>query len=105
VNIREPPVWFVEERNNPAMILSDFPCTECGERHQLSKPEVECHTMIPLRQCPNMRAYVFHWRHGEPETLRGRSPADALNRAGYGRGAVAALDYYEEAARSVLGGQ
>ena len=42
-----------------------------------------------------MNTYVFHWRDGTNEVLAGDSAADALNRAGYGRGAVAALDYYE----------
>lgn len=39
--------------------------------------------------------YIFHWRNDKDETLQGATPADALNRAGYGRGALAALDYYE----------
>lgn len=42
-----------------------------------------------------MNTYIFHWRDGKDETLTGETAADALNRAGYGRGAVAALDYYE----------
>lgn len=42
-----------------------------------------------------MKSFVFHWLHGKAETLRGDDPADALNRAGYGPGALAALDYYE----------
>jgi hypothetical protein len=44
-----------------------------------------------------MNTYIFHWRDGKDETLIGDTAADALNRAGYGRGAVAALDYYEQA--------
>lgn len=39
--------------------------------------------------------YTFHWHGGRDEKLTGTSAADALNRAGYGRGALAALDYYE----------
>ncbi|WP_096867205.1 hypothetical protein [Mycolicibacterium houstonense] len=43
------------------------------------------------------KTWRFHWRDGKTEELEGTSPADALNSAGYGRGAIAALDYYEEA--------
>lgn len=42
-----------------------------------------------------MSLYKFHWRDGVSEELYGDSAADALRRAGYGRGALAALDYYE----------
>lgn len=41
------------------------------------------------------RSFVFYWLGGKSETLPGDDLADALNRAGYGRGALAALDYYE----------
>ncbi|BEL38392.1 hypothetical protein [Mycobacteroides abscessus] len=43
-----------------------------------------------------MSLYEFHWRNGVSEELYGDSAADALVRAGYGSGALAALDYYEE---------
>jgi hypothetical protein len=39
--------------------------------------------------------YRFHWRDGTTNDGIGRDAADALNRLGFGRGAVAALDYYE----------
>lgn len=42
-----------------------------------------------------MNTYLFHWHGGKDETLTGETAADALNRAGYGRGALVALDYYE----------
>lgn len=43
-----------------------------------------------------MRTWVFHWRDGHVEALIGDTAAHALDRAGYGRGALPALDYYEE---------
>ena len=44
-----------------------------------------------------MNTYTFFWRGSpKPEILRGNDPAHALNRAGYGQGAVAALDFYAE---------
>lgn len=43
-----------------------------------------------------MAEYIFHWLDGKDETLAGNTAADALNSAGYGRGALRALDFYEE---------
>jgi len=40
--------------------------------------------------------YRFHWRGGPPSEGQGDSPADAMNKLGYGQGAVAALDYWEK---------
>ena len=44
-----------------------------------------------------MKTFILHWRTGEPETIQGNDIADAMNRRGYGQGALAALDYWEEA--------
>lgn len=41
------------------------------------------------------RVYIFHFQSGKTETLIGSSAADALSRAGHGRGALAIVDYYE----------
>jgi hypothetical protein len=38
--------------------------------------------------------YTLYWRDGKHESVRGRDIADAMNRAGYGGGAVAALDFF-----------
>ena len=38
--------------------------------------------------------YTLYWRDGKLERVRGRDIADAMNRAGYGGGAVAALDFF-----------
>jgi len=43
-----------------------------------------------------MTKYRLHWLSGKPEDVEGDSPANAMNRAGYGAGALPALDYYEE---------
>lgn len=43
------------------------------------------------------RTYSFHWRDGKVSTGEGATPEDAFSALGYGAGAVAALDYYEEA--------
>ena len=39
--------------------------------------------------------YRFHWLSGNVDEGEGKTPADALNRLGFGAGAVSALDYYE----------
>jgi hypothetical protein len=42
-----------------------------------------------------MKTFIFHWKDGKSEELMGDDVANALNRAGYGGGALGALDYYE----------
>ena len=39
--------------------------------------------------------YTFFWKDGKKETLVGANPAAAMNQAGYGHGALAAMDFYE----------
>lgn len=43
-----------------------------------------------------MRKFVLHWADGQVETVIGSSIANAFTLAGYGGGAISALDYYEE---------
>lgn len=40
------------------------------------------------------KQFTFFWRTGERQVLFGRDPAEALNNAGYGGGALRALDFY-----------
>lgn len=39
--------------------------------------------------------YTFYWLTGDKDILSGYDPADALNNAGYGAGALRALDFYK----------
>jgi hypothetical protein len=39
-------------------------------------------------------AYTFYWRTGKREVLEGNTPETALNNAGFGQGAVRALDFW-----------
>lgn len=39
--------------------------------------------------------FKLFWLDGKTEIVVGNSIADAFNKAGYGSGAIAALDYYE----------
>jgi hypothetical protein len=43
-----------------------------------------------------MKKFLLHWLDGKTEEASGVSIADAFRRAGYGGGAIRALDYYEE---------
>jgi hypothetical protein len=43
-----------------------------------------------------MKKFRLIWRTGNPEEVEGYDIADAFRRAGYGGGAIRALDYYEE---------
>lgn len=43
-----------------------------------------------------MRKFRLHWLSGKNEDVEGYDIADAFRRAGYGGGAINALDYYEE---------
>jgi hypothetical protein len=47
-----------------------------------------CNSMIKT-----MNKWTVYWRTGQREVLDGNTQADALNGAGYGRGAVAAIDF------------
>lgn len=42
----------------------------------------------------------LYWLSGETEIVRGTTIADAMNKAGYGGGAVTALDFYKEGEQS-----
>lgn len=45
---------------------------------------------------PKEKLFRFHWRGGGTNEGMGQTPEDAFSRLGFGGGAVAALDYYEE---------
>jgi len=43
-----------------------------------------------------MKTFTLFWLDGKSEIVTGDSPADAMNKAGYGNGALRALDFYSE---------
>ena len=49
--------------------------------------------MRPKRR-KNMNTYTLYWRTGKRETVQGADPAQAMTLAGYGGGAMRALDFY-----------
>ena len=50
-----------------------------------------------------MKSFKLHWLDGKIETIKGLNISDAMTKAGYGNGAIRALDYYEEV-NQILGG-
>ena len=42
------------------------------------------------------KKFRLHWLDGKTEVIEGYDTVDAFNRAGIGRGALPALNYYEE---------
>lgn len=42
------------------------------------------------------KIYIFHWLDGTVNKGKGYSVSDAFMKLGYGRGAISALDYFEE---------
>jgi len=45
----------------------------------------------------NVKKYNLHWYSGRIETITGNTIDEVFRNAGYGGGALSALDYYEEA--------
>ena len=43
-----------------------------------------------------MKTFILHWLGGKKEEVKGLDIADAFRKAGYGGGAIRALDWYEE---------
>jgi len=43
-----------------------------------------------------MKSFILYWLDGKKEQAEGNTIADAFTRAGYGAGAIRALDYFEE---------
>ena len=44
------------------------------------------------------KTFKLHWLHGDTEIIKGNTIAEAFMLAGYGGGAIRALDWYEECA-------
>ena len=43
-----------------------------------------------------MKKFKLYWLDGKVELIYGNTISDAFNKAGYGAGALRALDYHEE---------
>jgi hypothetical protein len=42
------------------------------------------------------KTFTLYWRHGDKSEVKGETIIQAMNNAGYGAGAVRALDFYAE---------
>lgn len=49
------------------------------------------------------KTFKLHWLHGDTEVIKGNTIAEAFMLAGYGGGAIRALDWYEECAAEHYG--
>lgn len=47
-----------------------------------------------------VKRFTFFWMDGNRDVFDGNSPEDALNKAGYGVGAIRGLDFYAEGERN-----
>lgn len=47
-----------------------------------------------IKECD--RTFIIHWRDGTKSEIVGRTIERAFTKAGYGHGAIKAIDYYEE---------
>lgn len=43
-----------------------------------------------------MKKFILHWMDGAKTEVEGRTISEAFTHAGFGAGAIRALDYYEE---------
>ncbi|QRE00149.1 hypothetical protein [Burkholderia phage BCSR5] len=43
-----------------------------------------------------MKKFILYWLDGKLEHIEGNTIAQAMGAAGYGAGAIAALDFYDE---------
>lgn len=50
-----------------------------------------------------MKTFILHWVDGKEEEVHGNTIAEAFANAGYGHGAIQALDWYEEKKESEYG--
>lgn len=46
--------------------------------------------------------FILHWLDGKVEEVEGNSISDAFTRAGYGAGAIRALDWYDIVAKKEI---
>ena len=51
--------------------------------------------MATIDEVP-VKTFILHWLGGSNETVKGYTISDAFMKAGYGGGAIRALDWYEE---------
>ena len=42
-----------------------------------------------------MKSFILHWRDGSINEIEGKNIAEAITLAGFGRGCLPALDYWE----------
>lgn len=67
-----------------------------AERRAYNEARAALEAAISAALPPPNKRFRLHWRGGKTEEVIGPEIASAMNNAGYGGGAVRALDWYEE---------
>lgn len=89
---------WIDDLENSGLLFG----TRCGYTSMLRKAYIdgEIKTFDDVlkfneQHDDHLNAYKLYWLDGKTEIVRGLSASDAFNKAGIGRGALPALDYYE----------
>lgn len=76
---------FAKDRADYVIVIN----TVTGERVKIHfGDDVDDEIHIP-------KQFRLHWKDGRTEIVKGDDIADAFSKAGYGRGALTAMDWYE----------
>lgn len=51
---------------------------------------------LQVEEAPITNTYALFWRSGQRQLVQGTTPADAMNNAGIGAGALPALDFWSQ---------
>jgi len=77
-----------------AEFLRDFAKRRCTCRYGEEQRDAE--RLEEIADRVEMKRFKIHWLDGKEQTIVGPNISDAFYRAGFGAGAVSAIDYYEE---------
>jgi hypothetical protein len=75
---------------------STHQCLLCGTQYYAPGICDFCDPDVELTEIGKSayKKFTLYWRDGKSEVVRGKDIANAMNRAGYGAGALGALDFY-----------
>lgn len=74
--------------------LKSLRTPEVEEMHQKAVEFLKCYDHLAKEV--EIKKFTFYWLNGKKEVLKGESQIDALNKVGYGQGAIKALDFCSE---------
>lgn len=87
-------VVTIETRVNGEVVFAEYVGSfDCMSREQYKRLKESFRAMEQIA-LSTPKNFTFYWRDGTREVFEGDTAEDALNRAGYGRGAIRALDFH-----------